>query len=140
MAVNYIYGVLRGGINITEDVPGFRYSDAQPTSEQSRAALSLMPKDPAAAAVFIAFILGMLSCSPYWPELIRDYDRVNTYDTVVATDIRDTLDFDPIARLKAWSKDVAFSNEKYPVHPNDPELDIIFAKLASLIAAGSPTI
>lgn len=134
--VNNFYGILRGDQNISQACPGFRYSDRGPISDKQRRILgALLPKKEEEAAVFIDYILKLLSCSPYWPEMIRSLDINNTYD-VSSVSGEATLSFDPMARLIKWEAGTSIRDDRIPYSPEDPVIDRLCAKLFAVFLLG----
>lgn len=135
--INRFYGVLRGDLRITEDIPGFRFSTTYATDKQSRALRDLIPSDPREACVFIDFILKLLSCSPYWSAMIRDVDMNNTYDVeVLSDDDMVELPFDPMDRLMRWETHTTIEDSRIPYAAGDPTIDRICAKLFAVFLLG----
>lgn len=133
--VNTIYGLLADSA-ITSDVIGYRYSNYRPTTKQLMLIDKLFPSDCTEQdkALFIDFIIGLLSCSPYWPKVVRELDLDNTYDTsVIDKSNTETLSFNPMQRLIDWERTTNVTDERFPYIESDPVIDKICAKIFCIL-------
>ena len=82
MTVNYMFGILTPRSAQVESYEGYRFSNATANTTQRRLLGKILTfsNDPKQSLLLTDFILKLLSCSPYLPQLIRDLDLYNTYD------------------------------------------------------------
>lgn len=140
MQINLIFGLLVGGsTSAYSSLAGYRFSTVVRNAAQRRALATLMPDDPEQRMLFADFIIKLLSCSPWWPELLRTLDPNNTYDTPVYSGVPTTLlEFNPMQRLMDWESSVTAPTEgRFICSPEDPVIDRIWAKLAATLMAGT---
>lgn len=133
--INRLFGILTTDVEITADLPGYRYSDARATDKQKKALRSLMPSNSGEALLFADYLLKLLSCSPYWPEIIRKFDPENSYDIPVVQHTPNnplTLSFSPIQRLINWAKTVPAS-PSYPTSDREATIDFSICKLLGVL-------
>lgn len=138
--INRIYGILRGTARVPEDM-GYRYSDAT-RNRQQEAALRFLTHDinESELGIFLDFVLQLLSCSPYWPDVIRDFDPENSYEISVIPELDPeepskvpTLSVNPMLRLVEWEATIPDSGDTYRTTAECPLLDRICAKLFHII-------
>lgn len=136
--INRIYGILATGVVVSLDTVGYRYSDAAASNGQLKLLKGLMPADSGSSLVFIDYLLKLLSCSPYWPEVIRTFDPQNSYDISVIDQQPEcviSLGFNPLSRLLEWADKIPTST-KYPTADNDPRIDVAISKLLGVLDNG----
>lgn len=136
--INTLYGILTDGCGIIPETPGYRYSDASATKKQRNTLLGLMPQESEQCALFVDFILKLLSCSPYWPTVLNEMDINNTYDIEVFKVTPDgsyVLSFNPMTRLVEWAETVP-ENGRYPCDERDPVKDQVISKLLGVLTDG----
>ena len=142
--INRLYATLRQSAKISGR--SYRGSTYKPTERQIKQLSGLIPTavangvidDVSVGEVFIDFIIKLLSCSPYWPKFIRNWDLNNTYEIEVIPRNISCMgsDFNPMAHLFAWlnqSGDISHSD--FPYNPNDPPIDKLCAKLFAIVAS-----
>lgn len=132
--INRAYGILRGAVQITQDIPGFRYSNVSPSAAQKEKLSGLLSEDVHTRALQIDGLLRLLQCSPYWPDFVRKYDSNNTYDVpcVLLSDtdtFKNMIGEGPVVRLLKWAASRPTAAGDFACHGHTPELDAACAKL-----------
>ena len=131
LQVNYTYGIITGGV-VPSTSHWYRafYNIPGRNKSQTEAFGGLWgTRSPDSIGAGSEFIINLMRCSEYWPDYIRQYDPVNTYDNKLTTPptsvVQTPLTY---AELLRWSKGSAVPyTEKYSAKSSS--IEIIIAAL-----------
>ena len=128
---NRIYGIITTSLGVANPK---RYSDVIATDKQRKVIKLLGISGDHDIELFTDFAIKLISCSPEWASVVREFDPNNSYDISVinSDELVDVLSFNPLNRLMEWSDKVPVS-VRFPTSETDPVVDKTIHKLLGVL-------